>query len=157
MFSKIQSGTIKYKRVNDWGNIFSKNNITTQKEDLEDFFKTFYKGGDVAKEYQRYMIQSGKATSQFASFTQKAGTAVKSFLASLGSMAAMWAISEIIGYLFTIEQRAEEARQEIISLGEEAAETNEQLSELISQYRELGKDGVIDTAEFNHQTLTKST
>lgn len=97
--------------------------------------------------YQKWLKNSGNGMSAFSSLAKGAGKALKSLAASLGSMAAMWAIGELIGYLFTIGQRAEEARQEMIELGQQAMDTNKQISDLIDEYHKLGEDGKIDLSE----------
>lgn len=46
--------------------------------------------------YQQYLKDTGKATSMFSGFTQKATSVLKSFGAAMASMAVMWAIGEIV-------------------------------------------------------------
>ena len=71
-------------------------------ESLIKFLKdTNYRTKDLAS-YQQYLKDTGKATSSFANFTKKAGTVLKSFGATLGSMAVNWAISEGCFFYFII-------------------------------------------------------
>ena len=57
------------------------------------------------------MVANGKATSAFTNFTKKAGVALKSLGAALGSMAVMWAITTVIGKVVEeitqLDERAE--------------------------------------------------
>lgn len=119
-------------------------------ESLIKFLKdTNYRTKDLAS-YQQYLKDTGKATSSFANFTKKAGTVLKSFGATLGSMAVNWAISEVIGLaiegLDNIANKAEHAKEKAdafsISLSESQnkfAQDSEKISELSAKYDELSK------------------
>ena len=52
--------------------------------------------GDIMKQYKQHLIDTGKATSMFSGFTQKATSVLKSFGATLVSIGINWAIGEII-------------------------------------------------------------
>lgn len=56
--------------------------------------------------YQQYLEDTGNATLNLSSITQKAGNVLKSFGASLGSMITMWAVSKGIELLITVLDNA---------------------------------------------------
>lgn len=57
---------------------------------------TNYAQKDLAN-YQLYLKNTGKATSTFATLTNKANSAIKSIGATLGSMVVSWAIGQLLG------------------------------------------------------------
>lgn len=117
LFKKINDGTTKIKKVRDFNHLFDVNNIKDSREDLEKFFTTVYKGGDVSKEYQKWMIDSGKATSKWSIFTEQATSALKSFGAGLASMAINVGISLIVEgiiQLITYTDRMAEKAAELL-------------------------------------------
>lgn len=60
---------------------------------------------------------------------------------------AITGISLLITGISKFNQKIQESRQEMIQLGQQAADTNKQLYDLISQYSKLGKDGQIDLSD----------
>ena len=107
--------------------------------------------------YQQYLKDTGKATSTFSSITQKAGSIVKGFGAALGSMAVMWGISEIIGFVVTnlhdLATASEQAKENadsfaasVNSLNEKIASDSSTLSDLNPQYQKFSK-GVNELGE----------
>lgn len=70
-------------------------------DNFKQFLKTWNGVGDISKSYQQWMIANGKATTTFTSFTEKAGSTLKSFGAALGSMAVMWTIGKVISSVAT--------------------------------------------------------
>lgn len=85
LFKEINDGTVKINKIENYNDLFNDYDIIKSRKDLEKFFTTAYKGGDVSKKYQQWMIANGKATSQFSDFVNEAKSA-------LGSMAVNWAI-----------------------------------------------------------------
>ena len=60
---------------------------------------------------------------------------------------AITGISLLISGIKAYNQKVQESRQELMQLGQQAADTNKQLYDLISQYSKLGKDGQIDLSD----------
>lgn len=117
------------------------------REALKGFIKDYDKLGDPSGKFQKYLMQNNEGISAFSSGLKRAGSALKSFGASMLSMGATWFIGEVIGYLVTIPQKLEEARQATIELGKETAKTNKELDTLVAQYRKLGEDGKLDNSD----------
>ena len=84
---------------NGWNNFITKNKIAD--ENFKEFLSTDGNTKFTLEDYQQWLIQNGKVTSTFASFTQKASVALKSFGAALGSMAINWAIGKAIDFVVT--------------------------------------------------------
>lgn len=107
-------------------------------ESLINFLKdTNYSKKDLAS-YQQYLKDTGKSTSAFTSFTQKAGTALKSFGAALGSMAINWTISKGI----------ELVAKGFDNLAHSAEHCKERVDELMSSY-----SSALDKANSNAKTI----
>lgn len=134
----------------DLSGIFDRYDIKESRKDLEEFLKSWDGVGDISQSYQKWMADNGKATSTFSSITQKAGTALKSFGAALGSMGVMWAISEVIGFVVTglhsLATASETARENAAGLAKSISSFNEnisnnssKISDLNSRYQELSK------------------
>lgn len=137
-----------WKDENGWNNFIEKNKIAD--EDFKDFLGTVGDAKFDIQDYQQYLIQSGKSTSAFTAFTKKAGTALKSLGAEMGSMAINWLIGKAIDIVVTgIDNwihRAEKARERTSELFDEFKEMNNTLadhkktvSELADRYDELSK------------------
>lgn len=60
---------------------------------------------------------------------------------------AVTSISLLISGFKAWNQHIQETRQELMQLGQQAADSNKQLYDLISQYRKLGEDGSIDLSD----------
>lgn len=147
LFDKINTKKIDTTRIKNFGKFFSDNKITSSKEDLEAFFKVWDNTGDVAEAYKKYMIDSGKATTSFSIGVKGAGKAIKGFIASLGSMAAMWAIGELVG-LFV---------ENVINAQEKAIETMEETVQELNNQRDALKANkkTIDSIKDEYATLSK--
>lgn len=75
--------------------------ITEYREEIKNFAKdTNYATKDLAS-FKQYMVDNGKAITRFQTITKAAGSVLKSFGATLGSMAVSWAISEVISLAVT--------------------------------------------------------
>ena len=61
--------------------------------------------------------------------------------------AAVAGISLLIHGISKYNQKLEENRQKLIEVGQQAGDHNKQLNDLIEQYRKLGEDGSINTAD----------
>ena len=70
-------------------------------EDFSKFLDKVDMSGDVFKQYQTHMKKNQESTSLFSRATKTAGSVLKSFGATLGSMAVSWAISEVISLAVT--------------------------------------------------------
>lgn len=68
-------------------------------------------------------------------------------LSVASNMLLMTAITELVSWVVTYNQRLEESRQEMIETGKEAAQLTEDLDGLIEQYRKLGEDGAFDNSD----------
>lgn len=143
-------------------------------ESLIKFLKdTNYRTKDLAS-YQQYLKDTGKATSSFANFTKKAGTVLKSFGATLGSMAVNWAISEAISAIATAidneanrveyaQERLEEFNSTVSESKNKLEEQQKWIEENGSKYEELargvdnyGHNVSLTADEFSeYQSITK--
>ncbi len=135
LFKSINDGKEKINEIKQnelFNELFDNYEIKDSRENLEKFFKTVYKGGDVFKEYQKYMKDSGQATTTFTSIAKKAGSVLASFGATIGSMVVNWAIGQAIGWVsekideeFVTNEEYLEQQDEIISKAEETISATE--------------------------------
>lgn len=65
-------------------------------DELTKFFNSIDTSGDIMGQYKAHLVKLQKEQSTFTAFTQKAGTALKTLGAALGSMAVNWAIGKVI-------------------------------------------------------------
>ena len=87
---------IEWNRVKNWDRLFDKKKITEYREEIKKFAKdTNYVTKDLAS-FKQYMVDNGKAVTGFQSVVKSAGSALKTLGAAIGSMAAMWAIGEVL-------------------------------------------------------------
>lgn len=93
-------------------------------ESLINFLKDANYGTKNLANYQQYLKDTGKATSMFSGFTQKATTVLKSFGAAMASMAINWAIGEIISLV----------AKGVDNLIHKVEKANEAMSSSISEY-----------------------
>lgn len=150
MFDSInfRLATPKFWDDEDFDPFFDQFKIKPEdREQLKLFMKDYDQLGDASGKFQQHMVKNGKGVSAFSTAMKSAGNVLKSFGAALGSMAVNWLIGEALNFVLTYNQRLEEARQETIALGEETAETNKSVADLVEQYKKLGEDGKIDTSE----------
>lgn len=139
-----------------------------QKHNIADEnFKKFWKDIGNAKfdmqDYQQWLIDNGKATSSFASFTAKAGNILKSFGASLASIGVNMLIgmaldgiaTSIDNYIHRVDKANEtidNARSEYENSKSEIESTNAELEETRQKISELESKGVLsftDEAELD--------
>lgn len=113
--------------------------------------------GNITEQYQQHLIDTGKATSRFSSFTKKAGSALKSFGASLASMGVTMAIGMALDFAITkftewenkeesAAQKAQAFTESINKIQSSVSENSNKVSELSSRYEELSK-GVSNTGD----------
>ncbi len=77
-------------------------NVTDElKDDFASFLETADLSGDILKQYQVHLKKTGKEFTDLSSFTKKAGSALKSLGAALGSMAVNWLIGKAIDLVAT--------------------------------------------------------
>ena len=109
------------------------------------------------EQYKQHLIDTGKVTSTFSSFTKKAGGVLKSFGAGLASMAVNMAIGIAIDAVATAidnavnsveyaEKRANEFTNAAKSQREEFNQNTSKVAELNEQYQTLSK-GVSNVGE----------
>ena len=79
---------------------FIKNNKLAD-ESLINFLNDTKYSEKTLDNYKLYLKEAGSQTSWFGNMTSKAGSVLKSFGATLGSMAVSWAISEVISWAAT--------------------------------------------------------
>lgn len=79
---------------------FIKNNKLAD-ESLINFLNDTKYSEKTLDNYKLYLKEAGSQTSWFGNMTSKAGSVLKSFGATLGSMAVSWAISEVISLVAT--------------------------------------------------------
>ena len=90
----IQKNLSKGFILDSYDEFIKSNNLAD--ESLINFLKDANYGTKDLANYQQYLKDTGKATSIFSGFTQKASVALKSFGATLASIGINWAIGEII-------------------------------------------------------------
>lgn len=113
-------------------NFVKQNNLADQS--LIAFLKdTNYGTKDLAN-YQKYLKDTGKATSTFSSALNKAKGVLKGFGAALGSMAANWAIGVAIEAAINLADKLTESLEE---QKEKLEETKNKISNYESQISEL--------------------
>ena len=94
LFKELDSGKLK---VTDWQGYC--NSVKMTDKSLISFLRdTKYGTKDLAN-YQQYLKESSQSMTLFQRAGKAAGTAVKTLGATLGSMAAMWAIGEVISLI----------------------------------------------------------
>ena len=74
-------------------------NIGETKESFMSFIDDVDLSGDVFAQYQQHLQKNTQSMTLFQRAGKAAGNAMKSLLASIGSMAAMWAIGEVISLI----------------------------------------------------------
>lgn len=158
-----------WKDENGWDNFITKNKIAD--ENFKEFTSTVGNAKFTLEDYQQWLIQNGKATSTFTSFTKKAGSVLKSFGATLASIGINWAISEIISIaikgfdnLIHAVDNAKEAlddsvssfdsvTNEVKSLEDEIKSCGERIAEL----QKLSDNGTISISDQQELELLKQT
>lgn len=95
------SSGVEWDKVKNFEHVFDVHKITEYREEIKNFAKdTNYATKDLAS-FKQYMVDNGKAITRFQTITKAAGSVLKSFGATLGSMAVSWAISEVISLAAT--------------------------------------------------------
>lgn len=121
--------------------------ISTEKE----FLKVWDGSGDIFESYQQYLKDTGQATSAFAGFTKKASTALKSFAASMASMAATWLIFEAIGLVFKAFDnwihKAEYSREALEEVTKELDGTKSELTTINDKIAEIQAKGKLELTD----------
>jgi myosin heavy subunit len=112
-------------------------------DELNKFFKQVDASGDITKQYEQYLVDTGKQTSAFSKITSSAKNVVKSFGAALASMAVNWVISEVIGLAVTaidnFINREEKLREKISELQQDMSETESTISDISTQLDEINQ------------------
>lgn len=112
-------------------------------KDLKDFLKTWDGSGDIQEAFTAHLKNSANNMTFFQRATTTATTIGKKFIATLGSMAAAWAISEVISLaikgidrLANAEKYAEERLNKLKEKGEEAAKAIDELNDKFKSHTE---------------------
>jgi len=110
--------------------------------ELKNFLRTWDGSGDVAEAFQAHLKKSTNGLTLFQRAGKAAGTAMRTLGATLGSMAAMWAIGEVLSLAATginnYIHRVDNARE---ALEEFNSTVQEQQSNLSSQKEWIDKNG----------------
>ena len=86
------SSGLEWDKVKNFEHVFDVHKITEYRKEIKAFAKdTNYVTKDLAS-FKQYMVDNGKAVTGFQSVVKAAGSSLKSFVATLGSMAISWAI-----------------------------------------------------------------
>ncbi len=102
-------------------------------ESLKEFLKTWDGSGDIMKQYQKHLMSTQKQQSAFSQVTQKAGTALKSFGATLGSMGVNMLIGAVVeAALQKIDSLTESTQDQIETLNSYKSTIQEYESEISS-------------------------
>ena len=124
-------------------------------ESLKKFLKDWDGSGDIQEAFTAHMKESTEGLTLFQRAGKAVGITLKELGAILGSMAAMWAIGEVISLTITgldkfvnHAKRASEAADEAFSDTSEKVQKNEEeaksLDKLISKYKELKSSENLD-------------
>ena len=148
-----------YKTFGDDENRIQKwiDNLKLSDNNLKQFLKTWDGVGDISQAFQQYLKKTQGGLTGFSGALNKARGVLGGFGAALGSMAAMWAIGEVIGLAVTAfnnfvnsaenaKKAAEGFNSSITSLQSEFASNTTKISELNSEYTRLSK-GVSNLGE----------
>ena len=151
-FDLINKG-LNVDNCEDWDLLAKKFKLTD--ESLISFLQDTKYSEKTLANYQLYLKDSSKQMTLFQRAGKAAGTTLKELGAILGSMAAAWAIGEVISLAITgLDQfvnhakRASEDADEAFSDTNEKVQKNEEeaksLDELISKYKELKSSENLD-------------
>lgn len=124
-------------------------------KDLKNFLKTWDGSGDIQEAFTAHMKESTEGLTLFQRAGKAAGGVIKSLGATLGSMAAAWAIGEaislaingidaIINHAKRASDAAQEAKEKASNTLSENEETSNSLDDLISKYKELRESSDYD-------------
>lgn len=136
--------------------------INTTKKSFMSFLDKVDLSGDVFTQYQNHLKESSQSMTLFQRAGKAAGTAVKSLVATAGSMLVSWGVGELLSAAISgidyfankIERTAESASNftgSIKDFQSELSTNNEQIDDLSKKYKELS-NGVSDTGQ--NLTLT---
>ena len=145
----------KWAKAND--DVFDKlcKKYKVADKDLKDFLKTWDGSGDIQEAFTAHMKESTEGLTLFQRAGKAAGGVIKSLGATLGSMAAAWAIGEaislaingidaIINHAKRASDAAQEAKEKASNTLSEDEETSNSLDDLISKYKELRESSDYD-------------
>lgn len=153
---------IGWNRVKNWDRLFDKKKITEYREEIKKFAKdTNYVTKDLAS-FKQYMVDNGKAVTGFQRATKAADSALKTLGAAIGSMAAMWAIGEVLSAVFTgidsllnqasnISEKAEGFASTMDAFNSSVKKGSSQIDDLANKYEKLS-EGVDNSG--NNVSLT---
>lgn len=124
-------------------------------ESLKKFLKDWDGSGDIQEAFTAHMKESTEGLTLFQRAGKAAGGVIKSLGATLGSMAAAWAIGEaislaingidaIINHAKRASDAAQEAKEKASNTLSEDEETSNSLDDLISKYKELRESSDYD-------------
>lgn len=135
--------------LNEWANVNDKvfddlcKKYKVTNTDLKDFLKTWDGSGDIQEAFTAHLKNSANSMTFFQRATTAATTIGKKFIATLGSMAAAWAIGEVISLvikgidnLVNAEKYAEERLNKLKEKGEEAAKAIDELNDKFKSHTE---------------------
>lgn len=122
----------------------------TNDKSLKRFRDEIDKSQFTLENYNNWLRINGENTTAFSNITKKAGTIVKSFGATLGSMAVMWAVGEVISWIAKgidnfvhaeekATERSKELNDETKRINEGLEENKKIISETSEEYIRLSK------------------
>ena len=126
------------------------------------FFKTWDGSGDIQEAFTAHLKKNTEGLTIFQRAGKAAGNAMKSLLASIGSMAAMWAIGEVLSLVATgidsllnqasnISEKAEGFASTMDAFNSSVKEGSSQIDDLAYKYEKLS-EGVDNSG--NNVSLT---
>lgn len=130
--------------------------------ELKNFLRTWDGSGDVAEAFQAHLKKSTNGLTLFQRAGKAAGNAIKSIGAAIGSMAATWAIGEVLSLVFTgidsllnqasnISEKAEGFASTMDAFNSSVKEGSSQIDDLANKYEKLS-EGVDNSG--NNVSLT---
>lgn len=157
LFKELDSGKLKVK---DWKGYC--NSVEMTDKSLISFLQNTKYSEKTLANYPLYLKKSSQSMTLFQRAGKAAGNAMKSLLASIGSMAAMWAIGEVLSAVFTgidsllnqasnISEKAEGFASTMDAFNSSVKEGSSQIDDLANKYEKLS-EGVDNSG--NNVSLT---
>ena len=148
MLSQLDDTDYKKLKENNFRDFIKENELADKS--LIKFLEDVGNKDKTLESYQQYLKDTGKSTSTFADFTKKAGSVLKSFGATLGSMFVNWAIGKVIDVATTaFDNLANASKHAAESAQALASEMNTSISSMSSNASTLS------ALNDEYQTLSK--
>lgn len=137
--------------TNELDALFDTKGITKYRQDIKDFLIDTKYGTKDLSTFKQYLKDNNIAFSGFSKVVNAGKTAIKSFGASLGSMAVSWAIGKALSLIATgiinyinefdnLKEKSESFSSSVSEFSSKIAEGTSQIEELSEKYYKLSED-----------------